>query len=114
MFESAVPLPSLAVGTVPEDKLPAVKFVSALPFAAGSVAGNLASGIVPAVSLAADISVPSLAFVTLASRIVAVIISLSPIFSDSTASSFIFAVVTALSRMSFVLTLPFCIAKLHL
>ena len=40
VFESAVPLPSLAVATVPVVKLDAVKFVKALPFAAGSVMYN--------------------------------------------------------------------------
>ena len=45
--ELAVPLPSLAVGTVPDPKFVAFKAVRFTPLAAGSVAGNLASATVP-------------------------------------------------------------------
>ena len=45
--ELAVPDPSLAVGTVPDAKSDASRFVRLAPLIAGKVAGNLASGIVP-------------------------------------------------------------------
>ena len=47
VLELAVPLPSLAVGTVPDPKFVAFKAVRFTPLAAGRVAGNLASGTVP-------------------------------------------------------------------
>ena len=42
-----MPVPSLAVGTVPLAKFDAFKFVKLTPLATGSVAGNLALGTVP-------------------------------------------------------------------
>ena len=58
-----VPVPILAIGTVPLAKSLASKFVRLAPLIAGKVAGNLALGIVPALILfafiAATLNVPN-------------------------------------------------------
>ena len=60
VVEEAVPVPNLAVGTRLVAKLAASKFVNALPFKAGNVAGNLASGTVPELKLEAFKADPSM------------------------------------------------------